>query len=105
MRAKFAVVSLVDFADGAAGRGLRPGIWARFCQPALAVHVRDDAARAALVSALVEAHRQRDFSKSGLKTYRTLLEESYVLKDLKMYRRTPHMLHNDRIYSQRNNFV
>jgi electron transfer flavoprotein-quinone oxidoreductase len=50
--------------------------------------------------AALEAHRQRDFSKAGLKTYRTLLEESYVLKDLKMYRRTPHMLHNDRIYSQ-----
>ena len=50
--------------------------------------------------ATIEAHRQRDFSKAGLKTYRTLLEESYVLKDLKMYRRTPHMLHNDRIYSQ-----
>ena len=29
-----------------------------------------------------------------------MLEESYVLKDLKMYRRTPQMLHNDRIYSQ-----
>jgi len=48
----------------------------------------------------IEAHRQRDFSKSGLRTYRSLLEESYVLKDLKMYRRTPHMLHNDRIYTQ-----
>jgi len=56
VRAKVAVVSLADFAGGAAGRGLRTGIWARFCQPALAVHVRDDAARAALVSALVEAH-------------------------------------------------
>jgi len=50
--------------------------------------------------ATIEAHRQRDFSKSGLRAYRTLLEESYVLKDLKMYRRTPHMLHNDRIYTQ-----
>jgi hypothetical protein len=56
VRAKVAVVSLADFAGGAEGRGLRTGIWARFCQPALAVHVRDDAARAALVSALVEAH-------------------------------------------------
>jgi electron transfer flavoprotein-quinone oxidoreductase len=50
--------------------------------------------------ATIEAHRQRDFSKSGLKAYRALLEQSYVLKDLKMYRRTPQMLHNDRIYSQ-----
>jgi len=50
--------------------------------------------------ATIEAHRQKDFSKTSLAAYRTLLEESYVLKDLKMYRRTPHMLHNDRIYSQ-----
>jgi len=50
--------------------------------------------------AAVEAHAQKNFSKAGLTVYRRLLEESYVLKDLKMYRRTPHMLHNDRIYSQ-----
>lgn len=50
--------------------------------------------------AAVEAHKQQDFSKQGLACYRKLLEESYVLKDLKMYRRTPQMLHNDRIYSQ-----
>jgi len=56
VRAKYAVVSLADFARGAAGRGLRTGIWARFCQPALAVHVRDAAARAALVAAVVESH-------------------------------------------------
>ncbi len=56
VRAKYAVVSLDDFAYGAAGRGLRTGIWARFCQPALAVHVRDATAREALVSAVVESH-------------------------------------------------
>lgn len=50
--------------------------------------------------AAIEAHQRRDFSKASLTTYRKLLEESYVLKDLKMYRRTPQMLHNDRIYSQ-----
>ena len=50
--------------------------------------------------AAIEAHQQRDFSKSSLAVYRKMLEESYVLKDLKMYRRTPQMLHNDRIYSQ-----
>lgn len=50
--------------------------------------------------AAIEAHQQGDFSKAGLTTYRKLLEKSYVLQDLKMYRRTPQMLHNDRIYSQ-----
>jgi electron transfer flavoprotein-quinone oxidoreductase len=50
--------------------------------------------------AAIEAHQRRDFSKASLATYQRLLEDSYVLKDLKMYRRTPQMLHNDRIYSQ-----
>lgn len=50
--------------------------------------------------ATIAAHQQKNFSKQGLALYRRLLEESYVLKDLKLYRRTPHMLHNDRIYSQ-----
>ena len=50
--------------------------------------------------AAIEAHRQKDSAKSGLAVYRRLLEESYVLKDLKLYRRTPQMLHNDRIYRQ-----
>lgn len=50
--------------------------------------------------ASIEAHKQNNFSKSGLKTYRDLLEQSYVLKDLKLYKRTPHLLHNDRIYRQ-----
>jgi hypothetical protein len=56
LRAKYAVISLADFARAAAGRGLRSGIWARFCQPALAVHLRDAGARDALVAAAVEAH-------------------------------------------------
>lgn len=50
--------------------------------------------------AVLEAHSQKDFSKAGLANYRKLLEESYVLKDLKLYRRTPEMLHNDRIYTK-----
>ena len=50
--------------------------------------------------AVIEAHGNKDFSKAGLSSYKTLLEESHVLKDLKLYRRTPKMLHNDRIYSE-----
>ena len=56
LRAKYALVSLADFARGAAGRGLRTGIWARFCQPALAVHLREASSREALVAAVVESH-------------------------------------------------
>ncbi len=55
LRCKYAVVSLRDFARGARPGGLRSGIWARFCQPALAVFVRDAAAREALVAAVADA--------------------------------------------------
>ena len=55
LRSKFAVVSVRDFARGAAPAGWRPGIWARFCQPALAVYVRDASARAALEEACLQA--------------------------------------------------
>jgi electron transfer flavoprotein-quinone oxidoreductase len=50
--------------------------------------------------AAIEAHQNNDFSKSGLAVYRKMLEESFVLKDLKLYKRSPQMLHNDRIFSQ-----
>lgn len=50
--------------------------------------------------AVFEAHTSKDFSKQGLSVYKKLLEESYVMKDLKLYRKAPHMLHNDRIYSE-----
>jgi hypothetical protein len=55
LRCKYAVVSMKDFARGARPGGLRSGIWARFCQPALAVHLRDAAAREAVVSNVAEA--------------------------------------------------
>ena len=50
--------------------------------------------------AVIAAHQSKNFSKAGLAVYRRMLEESYVLKDLNLYRRTPHMLHNDRIYNK-----
>ncbi|MDZ4184842.1 MAG: FAD-dependent oxidoreductase [Desulfuromonadales bacterium] len=50
--------------------------------------------------AVIAAHQNKNFSKTGLAIYRRKLEESYVLKDLNLYRRTPHMLHNDRIYNK-----
>ncbi|HXV37756.1 MAG TPA: hypothetical protein VEC18_11435 [Myxococcota bacterium] len=54
LRAKYAVVSLRDFERGARPGGIRSGIWARFCQPALAVYLRDDAAREAVVAAVAQ---------------------------------------------------
>ena len=55
LRCKYAVVSLRDFARGAKPGGLRSGIWARFCQPALAVHLRDTTASDAVVAAVAES--------------------------------------------------
>ncbi|UCE87804.1 MAG: hypothetical protein JSU66_08875 [Deltaproteobacteria bacterium] len=54
-RCKYAVVSLRDFARGAGPKAIRPAIWARFCQPALAVWTRDEAARRAVLDATVRA--------------------------------------------------
>lgn len=50
LRAKYAVVSLGDFARAAGVHSLRSGVWARFCQPALAVWTRDAAAREAVAT-------------------------------------------------------
>ncbi len=55
LRCKYAVISLSDFERGAKPGGVRSGIWARFCQPALAVHLRDDAAREAVVAAVAQS--------------------------------------------------
>ena len=55
LRAKYAVISLDDFRRAASPDAIRTGIWARFCQPALAVFVRDEAVRDALVEICVEA--------------------------------------------------
>lgn len=50
--------------------------------------------------AVLAAHQAADFSRKGLAHYKKLLEESYVIKDLKLYRKAPHMLHNNRIYKE-----
>ncbi len=55
LRCKYAVISLTDFERGARPGGLRSGIWARFCQPALAVHLRDASAREAVLASVVES--------------------------------------------------
>jgi electron transfer flavoprotein-quinone oxidoreductase len=50
--------------------------------------------------AVIAAHQAGDFSRRGLNVYRRLMNDSYVIKDLKLYRKAPHMLHNDRIYNE-----
>jgi len=47
---------------------------------------------------VVEAAQEGDFRRGTLDRYRRKLEESFVLKDLKTYRKAPKMLHIDRLY-------
>jgi electron transfer flavoprotein-quinone oxidoreductase len=50
--------------------------------------------------AAVAAHADGNFSRQGLSVYKKMLEESYVIKDLKLFRKAPGMLHNNRIYRE-----
>jgi hypothetical protein len=55
LSAKVAVMSRAHFRLAMAGSWIRPGFWARFCQPAVAVRVRDGHSRRELVSAFRDA--------------------------------------------------
>ncbi len=52
----------------------------------------------AAAQAVIEANHKGDFSRKGLSCYRNLLEDSFVLKDLKTFRHAPGFLENPRIY-------
>ncbi len=54
VRTKYAVMSFDDFAFGASRRARLPAIWARFSQPTVLVHVRDEAAERTVESALID---------------------------------------------------
>lgn len=55
IRAKYAVISLKQFAYAVSLRSIHTGIWARFCQPVLLVYARDTSVRTAVVHALAQA--------------------------------------------------
>jgi electron transfer flavoprotein-quinone oxidoreductase len=52
----------------------------------------------AAAQTVIEANRKGDFSRKGLSSYRNLLEDSFVLKDLKTFRCAPGFQENPRIY-------
>lgn len=56
-RAKYALLSRRDFRRGCAPGALRPYVWARFCQPARAVWLRDAAVRDAVADDCARAVR------------------------------------------------
>jgi hypothetical protein len=55
LRAKYALISLADFAKRATPASLDCRVWSRFCQPARIVWARDEATREALVHAAADA--------------------------------------------------
>jgi electron transfer flavoprotein-quinone oxidoreductase len=52
----------------------------------------------AAAQAIITAGRKGDFTSKGLSCYKKLLEESFVLKDLKTFRHAPGFQDNPRIY-------
>ncbi len=55
VQAKYAVVSVADFARCTSTRAFQAYFWARFAQPCALVYAADDAARAAVTAALANA--------------------------------------------------
>jgi electron transfer flavoprotein-quinone oxidoreductase len=49
--------------------------------------------------AVLAAKAKGDFSASALSAYKTLLENSYVLKDMRLYRSFPAFMDNPRIFN------
>ena len=53
----------------------------------------------AAAKAVLAARERKAFSRSGLAAYQTFLEESFVLKDMRLYRNMPAYIDNPRFFS------
>jgi electron transfer flavoprotein-quinone oxidoreductase len=53
----------------------------------------------AAAETVMKAKEKNDFSAGSLAYYQKLLEKSFVLKDLKTFKKAPHFLENQRIYT------
>lgn len=54
----------------------------------------------AAANAIIEAKRKNDFSEVGLSGYTKALDESFVMKDMKLYEKLPDFLDNERMFNQ-----
>ncbi len=54
----------------------------------------------AAARAIIEARKQDDYSGKALTIYDHYLQDSFIMKDLKLYARTPAFMENDRLYNQ-----
>ncbi|NDV18396.1 FAD-dependent oxidoreductase [Pseudodesulfovibrio sp. JC047] len=59
----------------------------------------------AAAKAVIAAKNNGDFSESGLSSYKTELENSFVMKDMKLYQKLPRFLDNPRMYNEYPNMV
>ena len=51
--------------------------------------------------AVIAAKEKNDFSAAGLSSYKTLLEESFVIKDMQTHRKAPEFIeHTSRVYNE-----
>lgn len=51
-------------------------------------------------NAVLYARRKNDYSKKTLSAYKTGLENSFVLQDMKLYRRAPQFMENRRVFTR-----
>ena len=51
-------------------------------------------------NAVLYARRKNDYSKKTLSAYKTGLENSFVLRDMKLYRRAPQFMENRRVFTR-----
>jgi electron transfer flavoprotein-quinone oxidoreductase len=49
---------------------------------------------------VLEAKAKSDFSRSGLRSYEWRMKDSFVLRDMKTYRKTPHFMKNEHLYAE-----
>lgn len=65
-----------------------------------AIQGMDYAMRSGILAAetIIDAQKQDDFSSQTMKQYRSALEESYVLKDMRGFQDAVHMLHQPEMY-------
>ncbi|NLH00043.1 MAG: FAD-dependent oxidoreductase [Chloroflexi bacterium] len=75
----------------AAGLGINSGFVIRGMDLAIGSAI-------AAADTVVEAKARGDFSAQSLSAYQEKLEQSFVMKDMRTYRRAPHFMENERLY-------
>lgn len=88
LRAKYAVMSLQQFAEGCSPKARNVSIWARFCQPTRLIWCRDSNTDASLIEALAQACRtmfgnarplvEADMSNDALAIWREGFKATYA---------------------------